>query len=219
MPPMLSTFRPALAKPAPQPRGQAAVERLLDAAEAILTRSGLERATVPAIARRARMSVGNVYKRFPDKDALMRAVYQRFFARSLEQNREVLTSERWASVPIREMLQAIVHGIVDGYREHRALIRALLLYAETHPDPGFRREAETLRRETMARLEQLLAARGSELMHPAPERAIRLAVAVIALALQSVVLSDRCGPAEMITLSPGTAAELSAMVAGYLGLK
>jgi len=165
------------------------------------------------------MSVGNVYKRFPDKDALMRAVYQRFFARSLEQNREVLTSERWASVPIREMLQAIVHGIVDGYREHRALIRALLLYAETHPDPGFRREAETLRRETMARLEQLLVARRSELMHPQPVRAIRLAVGVIALALQSLVLSDRSGAAEMITLSPGTAAELSAMVAGYLGLK
>jgi AcrR family transcriptional regulator len=210
---------PALAKPAPRRRGQATLERLLDAAEAILARSGLEGATVPAIARRARMSVGNVYKRFADKDALMRAVYQRFFAHSLEQNREVLASDRWADVPTREMLQAVVHGIVAGYREHRALIRALLLYAETHPDPGFRREAETLRRETLARLEHLLAARRSELTHPEPERAIRLAVGVIALALQSVVMSDRSGPAEMITLSPATAAELSAMVAGYLGLK
>lgn len=56
-------------------------------------------------------------------------------------------------------------------------------------------------------------------MRPQPERAIRPAEAVIALALPSVVLSDRSGRAEMITLSPATAAELSAMVAGYLGLK
>jgi hypothetical protein len=42
---------------------------------------------------------------------------------------------------------------------------------------------------------------------------------VIALALQSVVLSNRSGPGEMMTLSPETGAELSAMVAATWGLK
>ena len=37
----------------------------------------------PAIAARAGMSVGNVYKRFPDKDSLIRAVYARFFSDAL----------------------------------------------------------------------------------------------------------------------------------------
>jgi len=62
------------------------LERLLTAAERTLETAGLEGATVPAIARRAGMSVGNVYKRFADKDALLRAVYERFFSEALASN-------------------------------------------------------------------------------------------------------------------------------------
>ena len=149
---------PTQAQPAPRIRGRATRERLLDAAETLLTRNGLEAATVPAIARRAGVSVGNVYKRFPDKDALMGAVYQRFFARTLEQNLAALKPRRWADTPTEQMLCAIVTGIVAGYRDHRALLRALLLYAETHPAPDFRQGAELLRRETLARLESRLGA-------------------------------------------------------------
>jgi len=42
---------------------------------------GAEAATVPAIAERAGASVGAVYRRFPDKDALLRAVCERFLER------------------------------------------------------------------------------------------------------------------------------------------
>ena len=65
------------ARPVKQARSKRTLERLLDAAEEVLSHDGLEGATVPAIARRACLSVGVVYRRFPDKDALLRTVYER----------------------------------------------------------------------------------------------------------------------------------------------
>jgi AcrR family transcriptional regulator len=219
MPPTSPPPPTPLAKPTPRARGRATLQRLLDAAEAVLARNGVEGATVPAIAARAGVSVGNVYKRFPDKDALLRAVYERFFARALEQNRDALDAARWEGVATADLLCRIITGLVAGYREHRGLIRALLLYAETHPDAGFRRRAESLRHETLALMGALLAGRRADLAHPHPERAIRIAVGIVALALQSLVLSDRTAPSELATLDAGVAAELAAMVASYLGVK
>src|ERR1700686_1648681 len=66
------------ALPTVQDRGRNSLERLLAAAERTLESAGLEGATVPAIARRAGMSVGNGYKRFPAKASFFRAANARF---------------------------------------------------------------------------------------------------------------------------------------------
>ena len=64
-----------------QPRSERTQERLLRAAEKLILEKGLADASVPEIARRAGSSVGGFYARFPDKDALLRALEERFFAR------------------------------------------------------------------------------------------------------------------------------------------
>jgi AcrR family transcriptional regulator len=208
-----------LAKPVARARGRATLERLLDAAEALLRRGGPDAATVPAIAGRAGVSVGNVYKRFPDKDALLRAVYERFFTRAIEQNRAALDPACWAGVPTDAMLRTLVTGMVAGYRRHRAVLRGLLLYAVTHPDPAFRRRAEALRNEAVNALGALLLARRPDITHPHPERAGGLALCVVALALQGLVLSDRDFEGGLGVSADELGPQLAAMVAGYLGLK
>jgi len=208
-----------LAKPAARARGRATLERLLDGAEALLQRGGPDAATVPAIAERAGVSVGNVYKRFPDKDALLRAVYERFFAYALEENRAALDPARWAATPTDAMVRTIVGGMVAGYRKHRPLLRGLLLYAQTHPDPAFRRRAETLRIETVSRLGTLLGARRDDVTHPDPERAAGFILFVVALTLQGLVLSDRDMAANLGVSGDELETELAAMVVSYLGVK
>src|ERR1700675_828752 len=126
------------ALPTVQERGQNSLERLLAAAERTLESGGLEGATVPAIAARAGMSVGNVYKRFPDKDSLLHAVYQRFFAEALAANEFALDPAKWDGIPTAEVLSTLVTGMIEGYGSRRALVRALLLYAQTHGDADFR---------------------------------------------------------------------------------
>src|SRR6185369_17456531 len=97
-------------------RGRLTLERLLDAAEQMLDFVGLEGATVPAIAAGAGVSVGNVYKRFPDKDALLRAVYQRFFTDLLAANQFALDPAKWVDTPTIELVATLLAGIVEDYR-------------------------------------------------------------------------------------------------------
>ncbi len=73
--------RPAESRPprAPvQKRGQQRVEAILDAAEVVFGEVGVEAATTNAIAERAGASVGSLYHFFPNKDAILHALAERY---------------------------------------------------------------------------------------------------------------------------------------------
>ncbi|HMG12569.1 MAG TPA: helix-turn-helix domain-containing protein [Gemmatimonadaceae bacterium] len=198
------------------------MERLLGAAERVLESGGLDGATVPAIARRAGMSVGNVYKRFPDKDALLRAVYERFFAEALASNEFALDPAKWEGIPTTEVVSTLVTGMIEGYRSRRSLIRGLLLYAHAHPDARFRARAEDLRLRSLGLFERLLRDRREDIGHPQPERAIRFVVMLIARALENAVMSNEGGgisSGDFLSHVPETAGELSRIVIGYLRVR
>lgn len=198
------------------------MERLIRAAEKVLERDGLERATVPAIAAEARVSVGNVYKRFPDKDALFRAVYERFFTEALAANQFALDPAKWEGVPTSEVLVTLVAGMLEGYRGRRSLIRALLLYSQTHPDPEFRKTAAGLRLGMLDLFESLLRHRRDDIGHPHPERAIRFVVQLIGNALENAVVSEGIAGSTgggLLSPSPETASELARILIGYLRVR
>jgi AcrR family transcriptional regulator len=207
--------------PAVQERGRQAVERLLGAAEKILESDGLEAATVPAIAAGAGMSVGNVYKRFPDKDSLLRAVYERFFAEALAANEFALDPAKWKDIPTTEVLSTLVTGMIEGYRSRRALVRSLLLYAETHGDAEFRAHAEEMRLHTLGLFERLLRDRRADIGHPHPERAIRFVVMLLAHALENAVMSEGGGISggDFLAHVPETSVELFRVASGYLRVR
>jgi AcrR family transcriptional regulator len=209
---------PTRSLPVVQQRGRLTLERLLDAAEQMLDFVGLEGATVPAIAAAAGVSVGNVYKRFPDKDSLLRAVYDRFFTDALAANQFALDPEKWTGTPTIELLTTVVAEMVDGYRSRRSLIRALLLYAQTHPDSEFREHAEKLRLESLQLFEALLRGRRADIAHPHPERAIRFVVVLIGHALQRAVVSE-AGTRDLLSSGTETTGELAKIVVGYLRIK
>jgi AcrR family transcriptional regulator len=194
---------------------------LLGAAEDILESRGLDAATVPAIAARAGMSVGNVYKRFPDKDSLLRAVYERFFAEALAANEFALDPGKWKEIPTAEVLSTLVTGMMEGYRSRRALVRALLLYAQTHGDPGFRTRAEEMRLQTLGLFERLLRDRRADIGHPQPERAIRFVVMLLAHALENSVMAEGGGISggDFLAHVPETSVELFRVSNGYLRIR
>ena len=207
--------------PAVQERGRKAVERLLGAAEKILETRGLGAATVPVIAAAAGMSVGNVYKRFPDKDSLLRAVYQQFFAEALAANEFALDPAKWKDIPTTEVLSTLVTGMIEGYRSRRALVRALLVYAQTHGDAEFRAHAKDIRLQTLGLFERLLRDRRAEIGHPQPERAIKFVVTLLAYALENAVMSEGGGIAggDLLSHVPETSVELFRVANGYLRIR
>lgn len=57
---------------------------ILAAAIDVIARSGMEGLTTDAVAKRADIGVGLIYKYFPDKDELVAAVFAKLLARDLE---------------------------------------------------------------------------------------------------------------------------------------
>jgi AcrR family transcriptional regulator len=206
--------RQAIGRPALQTRSQETRDRLLDAAESLLREGGPEKATVPAIARRAKVAVGSVYRRFADKDTVLRSIYARFFERSLAANRDALNEERWAGVPLEPMLRKLVDGMVRGYRFHAPLLAALLRYADAHPDAVFRQQAEAMRADVFAGISRLLLSRRDAIEHPEPERAVDFLFVTMGLTLKGYLLhGDRLGtPISWSELSE----ELQRFALGYL---
>jgi len=202
------------ALPAVQDRSRQTREVLLEAAELVLARDGVDGATIPAIAEKAGVAVGSVYRRFPDKDALLRAVYDRFFDGALESNRAALNEATFAGVSAEKIITVVINGMVRGYRLNRPLLRALLLYAQSHDDPAFRRHATHLRTEAFRLIADLLEKRSKELRHPHPREAVNFALTVVGLTIQGLITQDeRGGRLDDDDLVP----ELTRMVTSYLG--
>ncbi len=172
-----------------QPRSERTQERLLRAAEKLILEKGLADASVPEIARRAGSSVGGFYARFPDKDALLRALEERFFAEMLTRVAKLADAGRWGEAPIAEIASACAGELVAVVRERRNLIGAFL-HTSTR-DPALLADAIRFRAATAERIATLLLPRRDELRHPEPRLAIDLGVQfAFALMLQLVVVGD-----------------------------
>ena len=199
-----------------QARSRLTLHRLLSAAEALLDHGGLEAATVPAIAKAAGVSVGVVYRRFPDKDMLLRAVYERAFENFAQQNASRIQHAGTLDIPLRSLVRGMVRGIAEGYRRRRNLLRALIRYARTHPDPAFREFASKMNRATLMHVTALMLRHRDEIKHPKPEVAIEFGVLAVSAVLHTLILEDE--PLGGIRAPEQFEEELARMFLGYLGI-
>lgn len=205
--------------PVKQNRSRATLQRLLDAAEAALNSGGLEAATVPDIASRAGMSVGVVYRRFRDKDALLRAVFERFFTKARDSNRAALNAANWSQCGVAEIVASIITGMVGAYRSRKGLLRALVIYIETHGDQRFRRRANDLMNATFSDVIALLTdrSRRREIRHEHPQAAIELMLVMVGSTLRRVILDGHAVAFEAASDS-SFVAELTSACLAYLGV-
>jgi AcrR family transcriptional regulator len=117
----------------------AARERIVDAALAQLAEGGYASASVVAVARRAGVATGSVYRHFPSKGELFAEAFRRASQREVD----VLRSMTDRSEPVTHRLAAWVEAFV-----RRALaepVRAYALIAEP-VDPAVEAERLTFRR-------------------------------------------------------------------------
>jgi AcrR family transcriptional regulator len=197
--------------PATQKRSQEKTERLLDAAEHILKTEGAEGATLRAIAEKAGVSSGIVYRRFADKDTILRAVYIRFFTRSAASNQMVLANTDWSMFGTTRLAKLLIDGMVSSYRANRNILRALILYARTHEDAAFRERAESMNEAAISALVRIFETRKSEMNHPRPTEGIRFALTSVASVAQEQAIFRKSS-------DPHLSHELLRLFTAYLGL-
>lgn len=111
------------ALPVQQERSLATRERIVAAAEWAFAEKGYEGARISDIAKRAGCSVGAVYFRFADKDALFFAIVESFRAGTRERL-PVLAASPFANP--EEVIAAFVSGTAAQAREHRGMFRAIV---------------------------------------------------------------------------------------------
>ena len=177
-------------RPPQQARSQLTLSRILDAAEAILAEKsgrtpGLPRSRAARALRWARF-----YSRFPDKDALLVALHQRFIEEAFATSQAALDETRWAGASICEIVREL--RCVPGARERPApRTAARVRPARAIHDPSFHARGERLERAMEERFTKLVVARRHEILHPMPVVAASFVGRMISAMLLSRLLDPK----------------------------
>lgn len=115
------THRPALEKRKPRADAIRNRERVLEAAKAVFSQGGPE-ASLEAVARRAGVGIGTLYRHFPTREALYEAVYRR----EVEQLVELARDLDGRMAPI-EALRCWFRGGVEFIATKKGMWAALAL--------------------------------------------------------------------------------------------
>jgi AcrR family transcriptional regulator len=201
--------------PPQQSRSQATLERILDAAERVLAQKSFGEATLAEIVEEAGVTVGAFYRRFPDKDALLHHLDDRFFGELYLLADELFDVQRWQGSAVATILRAVTERSAQLYGLRRGLLRSLFLRART--DPRIQQNACRLNDHYLERIRLLLLPRRAEFSHPDPERAISLGFVVMTGALREMILFGEVWPSRAELVGDDLPSELARVYLAYLG--
>jgi AcrR family transcriptional regulator len=105
-----------------QARGKRRVALIVDAAAQVFAEIGYEAATTILIAERANTSVGSLYQFFPNKDAIVRALVDRY----VEQTRlwfETIPVSQFAPLALPDMIGILVDSMREFTRQNKDFLR------------------------------------------------------------------------------------------------
>lgn len=166
-----------------QGRGQQRVETILDAAEQLYAEIGYEAATTNEIAARASTAIGSLYQFFPNKEAILHALVERYragFAALIENPVEQSAADQTLAGQIARLVDAMI--AYGG--EHPGLIRVVLQPGAAPAIAGAARPLfDELTQRIEAVLEQYVPHLNAERRSLAAEVGITTAMALLSLAI------------------------------------
>ncbi len=120
-------------RPPRQKRGQASLDRLLDAAEAVLADRGTEGFSIAALSERSGMSNGAIYWRVDSLETLFVAVHERLIDRLRGEHDAYDDPAPWRELSVEEFVSRAVRIESDIVRRHAGALRVIALSAATDP--------------------------------------------------------------------------------------
>lgn len=202
-----------------QQRSRETLSRLLRATIEVLDERGLAGATIPRIAAAAGVAPASVYRRFEDRDALLRAVFIRVLEKSAPSAREAMRLETLADKTLEGAVRALVGMMLQQYVQHPGLMRAFVRFLENDSDRAFREQTfGIVSGNFLAGVDLLLKHFRGEIRHSNPKRVITFALLsaatiVEARAMEEISLWDKLLPLSDTQLQH----DLTRMILAYLG--
>jgi len=180
--------------PAKQARSRQTLKNLLTATVQILDEKGLAGATIPRIAARAGVTPGAVYRRFQDKDALMRTLSLEVLRSAAEHSEKVLTPDAAAGKSLAGLARHMVRTTLESHRKHAGLLRAIHDFGNSHPNAAFRQSLDELEIRNFRCVARFVLLRREEIRHPHPESAVNFALLLVGLTIREVLLLEAIWP-------------------------
>ena len=175
--------QPKEIRPPRQKRSQETLDSLLNATIRVLDDDGLDAATIPRIAGLAGVAPASVYRRFVNKDALIRAALLSMLHGSRS---EALVVPDGETLP--DTARRLMRLLFQQYRQHPRLLRALSRYLDADGDAQFIAEARAAVAGNLALLAGPLLAHREQIGHADPEAALRFALLQALTSIEAIAL-------------------------------
>ena len=168
-----------------QERSRRTLARLLSATINLLNESGLDGATIPRIAGDAGVSPATIYRRFKDKQDLLRAAFLHMLEASNAQNREHLAKEL-AHPTLAQAAHRFIELTFAQYRQRGRLLGTLKQFMQADENSDFSQAARRIIEDNLNLVVQAMLAYRSAIAHPQPELAVRIAILTASTAIETI---------------------------------
>lgn len=207
-----------LVQPPQQTRSRETMSQILDAAARILESKSFEELTIAEVVQQAGTSVGAFYGRFKDKEGLLHALDERFFADFERGVQETLSQPGFSDAPLAHIVRQVTRFLAETYQRQRGLLRSLNLKARLYGDSRFKQREQRAWDELFPQLQDILLRRQSEMRHPNPALATHLGFQQLFFALREFILWEPLRAAQTYPLD-ALVDELSRAYLAYLGIQ
>lgn len=183
-----------------QDRSRETLARILQATRELLELQVFENITVQQIADRAGCSVGAIYGRVRDKEAILPHLLQLYYQEIEPEIRVLTASEDWRGIGLQSRVDWLVDYVVDMARRQRGLLRALVLRNFQHPEsiPAPIRESAA---RVLVMIREFLLERADEMRGSDASTAVDIGFLMVMAAIRERIILIDAPQAATLTVS------------------
>lgn len=205
-----------------QARSRESLRKLLKAAAEVLGQHGVKGTTIPRIAQHAGLTPGAVYRRFPDKDALLETVILGILERQDERLRVALTPEMARQIPLAVFAEQMITSMLISYRASAGLLRAVRQFVQGRDQTAFYKKVAKQEMRSFEYMMELFLVHRKQIRHRDPQVAVAFALMTLSSTLIELILVDhdlRCWQAVIPKDDQTLKRELLRSFLSYLGVE
>ncbi|HEX6929003.1 MAG TPA: helix-turn-helix domain-containing protein [Gammaproteobacteria bacterium] len=199
-----------------QARSRKTMNRILDAAEVLLTESSIDRVGIADITARAGVAAGSFYTRFADKEDLLERLSERYLEDLRAVALRVIPKLR-EEKRLEKRVERVIDAVTGLFAQRRGIVRSVLM--KIRHDPEYR-NPELMRefQDFYDLAGELLVSDGAEVRAGDPRAAGRFCMQIIASYCRDAILFEEY-PVQMTTprRDPAFRSALKAACLGVLG--